>query len=380
MNFYSKNFKLGMLGGGQLGKMFIQEAVNYNVQVCVLDPDSNAPCSLIAHEFQLGDFKDYQTVVDFGRDKNVLTIEIEHVNTDALKQLEIEGVKVFPQPHILELIKDKGLQKEFYRENNIPTAPFVLANSRAELHEHLQNFPFMQKARTGGYDGKGVYALKSESDIEMAFDAPSVLEEFVDFDKELSVIVARNESGEAATYPLVELEFNPIANLVEYLKCPAEVSTEIEEKAQALAMKVAEKLEIVGLLAVEFFLTKSGDLLVNEVAPRTHNSGHQTIEGNVTSQFEQHLRAVLNLPLGDTSIIQPSVMLNILGEPNHSGEAIYENLEKVIAMSKVHVHLYGKHLTKPYRKMGHVTITDADINKAYDKAKEVNVLLKVLSS
>jgi|TARA_B110000879_G_scaffold40306_1_gene56652 5-(carboxyamino)imidazole ribonucleotide synthase len=379
MNFYSKDFKLGMLGGGQLGKMFIQEAVNYNVQVCVLDPDKNAPCRLIAHEFEQGDFKDYQTVLDFGKDKDVLTIEIEHVNTDALKQLEKNGLKVFPQPRVLELIKDKGLQKQFYSENGISTAPYVLVNSRAELSNHVQDFPFMQKARTGGYDGKGVHLLKSIADIEKAFDSPSVLENFVDFEKELSVIVARNESGEVVTYPIVELEFNPIANLVEYLKCPAKVSKEIEGAAEMLAKKVAEKLDIVGLLAVEFFLTKSGELLVNEVAPRTHNSGHQTIEGNVTSQFEQHMRAVLNLPLGDTSILQPSVMLNVLGDPSYAGEAKYENLEKVMAMPQVHIHLYGKHLTKPYRKMGHVTITHHDIDQAYNKAREVKALLKVVS-
>jgi len=379
MNFYSKDFKLGMLGGGQLGKMFIQEAVNYNVQVCVLDPDKNAPCRLIAHEFEQGDFKDYQTVLDFGKDKDVLTIEIEHVNTDALKQLEKNGLKVFPQPRVLELIKDKGLQKQFYSENGIPTAPYVLVNSRAELSDHVQDFPFMQKARTGGYDGKGVHLLKSIADIEKAFDSPSVLEKFVDFEKELSVIVARNESGEVVTYPIVELEFNPVANLVEYLKCPATVSKEIEGAAEMLAKKVAEKLDIVGLLAVEFFLTKSGELLVNEVAPRTHNSGHQTIEGNVTSQFEQHMRAVLNLPLGDTSILQPSVMLNVLGDPSYTGEAKYENLEKVMAMPQVHIHLYGKHLTKPFRKMGHVTITHHDIDQAYNRAREVKALLKVVS-
>jgi 5-(carboxyamino)imidazole ribonucleotide synthase len=224
-----------------------------------------------------------------------------------------------------------------------------------------------------------VHLLKSIADIEKAFDSSSILEKFVDFEKELSVIVARNESGEVVTYPIVELEFNPIANLVEYLKCPAKVSKEIEGAAEMLAKKVAEKLDIVGLLAVEFFLTKSGELLVNEVAPRTHNSGHQTIEGNVTSQFEQHMRAVLNLPLGDTSILQPSVMLNVLGDPSYTGEAKYENLEKVMAMPQVHIHLYGKHLTKPYRKMGHVTITHHDIDQAYNKAREVKALLKVVS-
>ena len=379
MNFYDKEFKLGMLGGGQLGKMFIQEAVNYNVQVCVLELDSKAPCALIAHEFICGDFNDYDTVIAFGKDKNVLTIEIEHVNTDALKQLESSGVKVFPQPSVLELIKDKGLQKQFYQQNDIPTAPFKLVSSEEEVREHLSEFPFMQKARTGGYDGKGVHVLKSEKDIEQCFDAPSVLEEFVDFEKEVSVIVARNEHNEMTTYPIVELEFNPVANLVEYLKCPADVSSEIESEAMDIAKKVAEKMDVVGLLAVEFFLTKSGELLVNEVAPRTHNSGHQSIEGNVTSQFEQHLRSILGMPLGDTAIVMPSVMLNLLGEAGFTGKAKYENLTEVLKMTQVHVHLYGKHLTKPFRKMGHVTVTDNNLSEAYSKAKEVKSLLKVIS-
>lgn len=379
MNFYDKEFKLGMLGGGQLGKMFIQEAVNYNVQVCVLDPDNNAPCALIAHEFVNGNFKDYDTVMSFGKDKLVLTIEIEHVNTKALTDLEKQGVKVFPQPHVLELIKDKGLQKQFYQKHNIPTAPYYLVENRAEVKKYISEFPFMQKARTGGYDGKGVYVLKSEEAIENCFDAPSVLEKFVDFEKEVSVIVARNEQGEMVTYPIVELEFNPVANLVEYLKCPANVSRAIEEQAAEIAKNVAEKLGVIGLLAVEFFLTKDGQLLVNEVAPRTHNSGHQTIEGNVTSQFEQHMRSVLGLPLGDTSVTLPSVMLNLLGEDGFTGPAKYENLEEVMAMPQVHVHLYGKYLTKPYRKMGHVTITDNSLEEAYGKAKRVKELLKVVA-
>lgn len=379
MNFYKKEFKLGMLGGGQLGKMFIQEAVNYNVQVCILDPDKFAPCATLAHEFIQGDFKDYDTVLKFGRDKDVISIEIEHVNTEALKELERQGKKVFPQPKILELIKDKGLQKQFYKDNNIPTADFQLIESREEIIEKVKEFPVTQKARKGGYDGKGVYILKFEEFVKDAFDAPSVLEDFVDFEKELSVIVARNEHGEVKTYPLVELEFNPVANLVEFLKCPADVAKGVEQEAEAIAKKIADKLNIVGLLAVEFFLTKEGKLLVNEVAPRTHNSGHQTIEGNVTSQFEQHMRSVLGLPLGDTSIVKPSVMLNLLGEEGHVGIAQYQGLEKVMSMDEVHIHLYGKHLTKPFRKMGHVTITGENLTDAYNKAKQVKDFLKVVS-
>ncbi len=379
MNFFAKNFKLGILGGGQLGKMFIQEAVNYNVQVCVLDPDKNAPCAGIAHEFVNGDFKDFDAVYNFGKDKQVLTIEIEHVNTKALKLLESEGVAVYPQPSILELIQDKGHQKEFYSKENIPTASFKLVNNKDEVIKNIAGFPYMQKARKGGYDGKGVHVLKSEKDIENCFDLPSVLESFVDYDKELSVIVARNASGQLTTYPIVELEFNPEANLVEYLICPAQVSTEIERSASQIAKDIARKLGVVGLLAVEFFLTKDGELLVNEVAPRTHNSGHQSIEGNVTSQFEQHLRSILDLPLGDTSVVLPSVMLNLLGAQGHSGEACYKNIDQVMAMSQVHIHLYGKHITKPFRKMGHVTVTDKNLEIAYKKAETVKELLKVES-
>lgn len=373
----SSQFRLGILGGGQLGRMFIQEAISYNVDVHVIDPDENAPCKDISTTFTQGSLKDFDTVYNFGKDKDVITIEIEHVNTDALLKLEEEGVTVYPQPSILKMIQDKGLQKEFYTTNNIPTAPYELVTNKAEIDALRSNFPFMQKMRKGGYDGKGVTPLRNDADMEKAFDQPSVLEKFVDFEKEISVIVSRNANGDVASYPVVELDFNPEANLVDFLFAPANISESAESQARQIAEELVAKTQIVGLLAVEMFLTKDGKVLVNEVAPRTHNSGHQSIEGNVTSQFEQHMRSVLNLPLGSTEMIRPSVMVNILGEKGFDGEAIYEGLDDIIAMPGVHVHLYGKKFTRPFRKMGHVTVTAATLDEAKAIAQKVKETLKV---
>lgn len=378
-NIYAKDFTLGILGGGQLGRMFIQEAVNYDVRVHVLDPAADAPCASIAHKFTVGNFTDHDTVYNFGKDKDILTIEIEHVNVEALKKLEKEGVRVFPQPHVLEVIKDKGLQKSFYRDHNIPTAPFKLIKNKAEAVAELKNGPWMQKMRQGGYDGKGVTPLRTESDSERAFDVPSVLEEMVDFLKEISVIVARNMKGEIKSFPVVEMEFNAEANLVEFLFSPAEISKEIEASAQAIAREVAEKLQIVGILAVEMFVTKDHQVLVNEVAPRPHNSGHQTIEGNITSQYEQHLRAICGLPLGNTDITLPSVMVNLLGEKGYSGPVKYQGIEEVMSHRGVYIHLYGKTETKPFRKMGHCTVVDENLKVAKDGARTVLKTLKVVS-
>ena len=375
--WYGKDFKLGVLGGGQLGRMLIQEAVNYDVYVHCLDPDSQAPCVDLANSFTIGSLTDFDTVYQFGQDKDVLTVEIEHVNIEALEKLESEGKKVFPQPHLLKMVQDKGLQKQFYTANDIPTPAFHLIESKADIHAYVSEFPFMQKMRKGGYDGKGVSALKSVEDIENAFDVPSVLEAFVDFEKELSVIVARNESGETAVFPVVECEFNAQANLVEFLFSPANISPAIEKAAEALAVKIINKLELVGILAVELFLTKSGELLVNEIAPRPHNSGHHTIECNVTSQFEQHLRSILNLPLGSTRTIQPGVMINLLGENGFEGPAIYRNLEQAISIPGVKVHLYGKMNTKPFRKMGHVTIANDQLEEAKKIGMEMKNLIRV---
>ena len=374
---YSVNFKLGVLGGGQLGRMLIQEAINLDIHVACLDPNEKAPCSEIANDFAHGDFNDYDAVMQFGQDKDVLTVEIEHVNIQALKELEKKGIKVYPQPEILEIIQDKGLQKEFYRQNNIPTAPYKLAQNKEELLQNQDLLPVAQKLQKGGYDGKGVTILKSETDLLKAFDAPCVLESFVPFEKELAVIVARNEKGEISSFPVVELDFNPEANLVEMLFAPAKITAEIEEKARKVAEKTIEAFGLVGLLAVELFLTKEGDILVNEVAPRPHNSGHHTIEANITSQYGQHLRSILNLPLGKTDLTQTAAMVNLLGEDGYTGPVRYEGLKECLALPGVYVHIYGKAETKPYRKMGHVTVTGNDIEGVRKLAHQVKATLKV---
>jgi 5-(carboxyamino)imidazole ribonucleotide synthase len=369
--------KIGVLGGGQLGRMLIQEAVNWNLHVSILDPDANAPCKDIATHFVQGKLTDFDTVYEFGKKTDLLTIEIEHVNVEAMEKLESEGVEVYPQPRVLRLIQDKGLQKLFYSENKIPTADYVLVQNKAEIAAHAGGFPFMQKLRKGGYDGKGVTPLKDPAKLDKAFDAPSVLEKFVDFKKEISVIVSRNTKGEVKSYPVVDILFNPEANLVEFLFSPADVPAKVEEEAQRIARAIAEKLEIVGVLAVEMFLTKNDEVLVNEIAPRPHNSGHQTIEGNYTSQYEQHLRAILGFPLGSTAIVEPSVMVNLLGEKGFEGEAKYEGMEAMLAMEGVYVHLYGKMITKPFRKMGHVTVLAKTLGEAMKKAYFVKEKLKV---
>lgn len=374
---YSKDFKLGVLGGGQLGRMLLQEAVNLDIKLAALDPNPTAPCHQIVPYFTTGDFNDRETVVKFGKDLNVVTVEIEHVSIAGLRDLEKLGVKVFPQPDVLEIVQDKGLQKEFYKKHNIPTAPYLLLENREDLYSHTDYLPAAHKLRKGGYDGRGVYVIKSKEQIQNGFDAPAVLEKFVDFEKELSVIVARNESGEIKAFPAVELDFNPQANLVELLFAPANITPEIAKKAQAIAVKTIEAFGLVGILAVELFLTKTGDILVNEVAPRPHNSGHQTIEANITSQYAQHLRSILNLPLGDTELIRPAAMVNLLGEEGHTGPVLYEGLEEALKISGVYVHLYGKTDTNPFRKMGHVTITASTAAEAREKAMHVKTIIKV---
>ncbi len=377
--WYGKHFQLGVLGGGQLGRMLIQETINFDVQVHCLDPDAEAPCKDIAHSLTIGSLNDFEMVYNFGQNKDVITVEIENVSIEALEKLEGEGKKVFPQPAVLKIIRDKGLQKQFYADHNIPTPAFYLVNNKEEINNYIAEFPFMQKMRTGGYDGKGVTPLRNEKDLENAFEVPSVLEKFVDFEKELSVIVARNENGETKVYPTVECEFSPEANLVEFLFSPADVTPAIEKAAEELAISIIDKLGMVGILAVELFLTKDGQLLVNEIAPRPHNSGHHTIECNVTSQFEQHMRSVLNLPLGDTRIIQPGVMINLLGEKGYQGSVIYQGLETAIAIPGVKPHIYGKAETKSFRKMGHITIVAPTLEEAKTNGRKVKELVKVIS-
>lgn len=370
----SKDFKIGVLGGGQLGRMLIQEAIDLDVHLHMMDPDPEAPCSLIAHSFTCGSITDYDSVVKFGSDKDLITVEIENVNIEALEALEQSGVSIYPQPKALKIIKDKGIQKQFYIENNIPTAPFKLYQNADAVTKDNIEYPIVQKMRTGGYDGKGVQVLKNASN---AFDAPNLCESLIDFEKELSVIVSRNKNGEIRCFPSVECEFNPEANLVEYLFSPANISKETENKSNEIAEAIITKLDMVGLLAVEFFLCNDGSLLVNEIAPRPHNSGHHTIECCNTSQYAQHLRSILNLPPGDTTLLNPGAMINVLGEKGYTGPAVYEGLDKILALPGVHPHIYGKSDTKPFRKMGHVTITGSTLDVVRKIADQVKKTIKV---
>lgn len=374
---FNQDFKIGILGGGQLGRMLIQSGIDFNFNFTVLDPDSTAPCRNLA-EFHTGKLTDFDTVMKFGEACDIITIEIENVDTNALKELVKKGKKVFPQPDIIELIQDKRVQKSFYKDNDIPTANFILTESKQDVIRQAK-LPAVNKLGKEGYDGRGVQILRTEADLEKAFDKPGLLEELIPFEKEISVIVARNERGEVATFPAVEMAFHPEQNLVEYLFAPAEISTSVTVKADIIAKTVIEKLGMIGLLAVEMFVTKEGEVLVNEIAPRPHNSGHQTIEANVTSQYEQHLRAITGLPLGNTKLLCPGAMVNLLGEPGFTGPARYQGFEEVMKVEGVHVHLYGKAQTKPFRKMGHVTIVDQDINSVKQKARFVKTTLKVIA-
>lgn len=375
-----QSLKFGVLGGGQLGRMLIQSAIDFNIEVHILDPDPNAPCASVAASFSSGDLTDFDTVYHFGKTLDLLTIEIENVNTAALKALrDKEEVTIYPQPEVIELIQDKRVQKQFYEEHNIPTAEFHLTENKADVANYKDFLPAVHKLGKEGYDGRGVQMIRTEKDLDKAFDKPGLLEKLVPFKKEIAVIVSRNASGEVKTFPAVELVFHPEANLVEYLFSPAEISKEVAKKAANIAEEVIIKLEMVGLLAVEMFVTEDDEVLVNEIAPRPHNSGHQTIEGNVTSQYEQHLRAIFNLPAGDTSILHPSAMVNVLGEENYKGDAIYEGIEQVLSTKGAHIHLYGKKMTKPFRKMGHVTIVDDNIDQLKEKVHFVKETLKVIA-
>lgn len=375
---YKSNFTLGILGGGQLGRMLIQAGTDFNISFFVLDPDPDAPCAKMA-AFETGKLTDFDTVMKWGSSCDIITIEIENVNTAALKALAQQGKKVFPQPEVIELIQDKRAQKEFYRSRHIPTADFILTENAEAVKRHKDFLPAVHKLGREGYDGRGVKVLRTEADLIHAFDAPGVLEKLIPFEKEISVIVARNEAGEIKTYPVVEMVFHPEQNLVEYLFAPAEIKEETATQADAIARRLITELNMVGLLAVEMFVTKEGEVLVNEIAPRPHNSGHHTIESNVTSQYEQHLRSILNLPLGETKQHSASAMVNLLGEPGYTGEACYTGFYEVLDIPGVHVHLYGKRYTKPFRKMGHVTIVDDDMTRLREKVDMVKQKLKVIA-
>lgn len=378
-DYFSSSFVLGILGGGQLGKMLLQETSQMDIRTAVLDPSSFSPCKGRCDIFEIGDLKDFETVYRFGKLADVLTFEIEHVNVDALERLESEGKKVFPSSKTLRIIQNKRLQKRFYADNGIPTSPFREFENLSALKSATLSFPCVWKSAMHGYDGKGVKVLKSEADLADLIEGECIIEEFVGGMREISIMVARRPSGEMTCYPPVEMEFHPTANLVELLFCPSTLTESQTEAANQIAYKVAGGLELVGIMAVEMFVTADGEIMVNESAPRPHNSGHHTIESNYTSQYLQHIRAILDLPLGSTKQHSASVMVNLLGEPGNTGYVRYEGMETVLSLEGVYVHIYGKKQTRPFRKMGHVTIIADELNSAREKARTVRDHLKSLA-
>nr|WP_315167238.1 5-(carboxyamino)imidazole ribonucleotide synthase [uncultured Flavobacterium sp.] len=383
MNYFSSDFKLGILGGGQLGKMLLFDTRKFDIQTYVLDPSDEAPCKIACNKFFKGDLMDFETVYNFGKKVDVLTFEIELVNLEALVKLEEDGVKVFPSPKTLKLIQNKGIQKDFYTQHTIPTANYKrfenLKSLIVDILDSKTKLPFVWKCTEFGYDGNGVKVIRQISDLDNLANVECIAEEMVPFKNELAVIVCRNPSGEIKTYPVVEMEFHPEANQVEYVICPARIDDKVAEKARAIALNVSEKFNHVGLLAVEMFQTEDDEILVNEVAPRPHNSGHYSIEASYTSQFENHLRAILNLPLGNTDSKVAGIMVNLSGEEGYSGDVVYENIEKILGWNGVTPHIYGKKQTRPFRKMGHVTIVNPDINEARRIAENVKNTIRVIS-
>ena len=378
-NYFSSNFKLGVLGGGQLGKMLLTETQKFDIYTSILDAAEDAPCAQICNEFHQGSLMDFDTVYNFGKKVNLLTIEIEHVNTEALLKLEEEGLEIYPQPNVLKIIQHKGKQKDFFVANTIPTSPHKRFSSLNELKKATLKFPFVWKSAQFGYDGTGVKIVRTEQDLNSLADTDCIIEELIPFKNELAVIVARNKNGEIKTYPVVEMEFHPEANQVEYVICPARISDEVASKARNIALKVAESFQHIGLLAVELFQTIDDEIIVNEVAPRTHNSGHYSIEASYTSQFEQHLRSILNLPLGNTDSKVAGIMVNLVGEVGFSGEVVYENMEEILKMDGVTPHIYGKKQTRPFRKMGHVTVVNNNLAEARKVAEKVKNTIRVIS-
>ena len=383
MDYFSSTFKLGILGGGQLGKMLLNETRKFDIYTCVMDASVEAPCKIASNEFHLGDLMDYNAVYEFGKQVDLLTIEIENVNVDALEDLEKEGIKVFPCSKTLRTIQNKATQKLFYVDHNLPTAPFSRFAYTSEIKEAIDHgslsLPFVWKCAQFGYDGQGVKIVRSVEDLAGLPNVECITETLVPFKNELAVIVARNSDGKTKAYPVVEMEFHPEANQVEYVICPARISDEVAKKAKDIALKVSAAYNHVGLLAVEMFQTEQDDILINEVAPRPHNSGHHTIESSYTSQFEQHLRAVLNLPLGRTDGKVGGIMVNLVGAEGFTGNVVYQNIEAIMHMDGVTPHIYGKKQTRPFRKMGHVTIVNEDLNQARQIAEEVKNTIKVIA-
>ena len=379
--FFSSNFKLGILGGGQLGKMLLQDCIRYDIYTKVMDPNKEAPCQRICNEFTIGNLTNYEDVVSFCEDVDVVTVEIENVNTDALEFLEKNGKKVFPSSKTLKIIQDKSKQKDFYIRHDLPTSSYKnydnLSDVITDFNEGKITLPKVWKSAKFGYDGKGVKIIHNSDDLQNLPDVPCLIEEKVKIKKEVSVIIARNQNKEEICFPAVEMEFNDHSNLVEYIICPANITKKLEEKAYNIAIKTAKSFNSIGLLAVELFITENNEILINEVAPRPHNSGHHTIECCLTSQFDQHIRAVLNLPLGNTSLKSPGIMVNLIGENEFEGNVVYENIRKILEISGVSAHFYGKKKSRLNRKMGHVTIVNKDINEAKKIGKQVKKLIKV---
>ncbi|MFJ1377361.1 5-(carboxyamino)imidazole ribonucleotide synthase [Capnocytophaga canimorsus] len=384
MNYFSSDFTLGILGGGQLGKMLLTETRKFDITTKVMDAAADAPARFATNEFVRGDLLDYDAVYHFGKGVDVLTFEIENVNVAALEQLEREGVKVYPTPQSLNIIQNKASQKLFYEQYQIPTAPFQVFEDLNQLKQAAEKgevtFPFVWKSARFGYDGNGVKIVRCLADLQQLPQGQCLAEMMIPFKNELAVIVVRSPKGEMKTYPVVEMEFHPEANQVEYVICPARIPDEIAQKAQAVALQVADAFNSVGLLAVEMFQTQNDEILVNEVAPRPHNSGHYSIEASYTNQFEQHLRAILNLPLGATESKVAGVMVNLVGEEGFQGDVVYENIEQIMAMEGVTPHIYGKRQTRPFRKMGHVTIVNPNLSKAREIAQEVKQTIRVVSN
>lgn len=377
------NQKIGILGGGQLGKMLYQAATPLHIDIHFMDQSRSFPVGQICPYFTEGNFKDFDDVISFGEDKDIISIEIEAINVDALFELEKRGKKVYPQASIIQTIQDKGLQKEFFVDHGFKSSSFITVDSVISLREKINQgeitYPFVQKLRKDGYDGKGVQLIKNESDLVYAFDAPSVIEDLIEIAHEIAVIVARTNSGQCAVYDPVDMIFDHKANLLDYQLAPAGIADEVKSAAKVLALEISQKLGFVGLLAVEMFLDKNGELWINELAPRAHNSGHHTIEACVTSQYEQQLRCLLGLPLGGTALTSQSLLMNLLGEEGYTGSVSYEGLDRCLALEGVHVHIYGKETTRPYRKMGHVNIVDSNIESAMKKYNFIKENLKVIS-
>ena len=382
-NYYSSGFKLGILGGGQLGRMLLAETQKFDIHTAILESNKNAPCAEICNTFVVGDLLDFDAVYNFGKTVDVLTIEIENINLDALDKLEQEGLTIYPKPKDLRIIQNKARQKNFYIDHQIPTAEFSHYAYLEELIHSFENniiqFPFVWKAARFGYDGNGVKIVRNIEDLASLPNVECITEKLIPFKNELAVIVARNAAGEVKTYPVVEMEFHPEANQVEYVICPARIAPKVAEKAREVALKVVSDLDFIGLLAVEMFQTEDDKILVNEVAPRPHNSGHYSIEASYTNQFEQHLRSVLNLPLGNTASKVAGIMVNLVGSAGFSGDVIYQNIEEILKIDGVTPHIYGKKETRPFRKMGHVTIVNADIDRARAIAQKVKETIRVIS-